>query len=85
MQIVYSPKFARMYKKLSIEIKRSAVEKEALFRTDPFAPSLKTHKLTGVFEGCYSFSISYSHRIIFEFADDSTVWFLVIGNHDIYK
>jgi len=85
MQIIYTPKFIRLYKKLSNEIKRITERKEIVFRKDPFAASLKTHKLNGVFEGLYSFSIDYSHRIIFEFGEEGTVYFHTIGDHDIYK
>ncbi len=84
MQIVYSSKFVRMYKKLPEQIKRIAEKKESLFRKDPFAQPLKTHKLTGSLEGLYAFSLDYAYRIIFEFADSDTVYFHAIGNHDIY-
>jgi addiction module RelE/StbE family toxin len=84
MEIYYLPKFAREYKKLPKHIKEQAKKKEVVFRADPFHPSLKTHKLTGALDGFWSFSITYSHRIIFEFVDKKTVRFYRIGNHDIY-
>ncbi|MFA5831083.1 MAG: type II toxin-antitoxin system mRNA interferase toxin, RelE/StbE family [Candidatus Paceibacterota bacterium] len=84
MIIFYSPKFAREYKKLSDEVKSVAEAKEEIFRKYPFDPRLKTHKLTGEFEGFLSFSINYSYRIIFDFADKNTVRFYRIGTHDIY-
>jgi mRNA interferase YafQ len=85
MQIIYSPKFSRLYKKLPTEIKHSIEKKELLFRKDPFTSSLKTHKLTGPLEGLYAFSVDYSYRVLFEFADNDTVYFHAVGDHDVYK
>jgi proteic killer suppression protein len=84
MEISYSPKFARQYKKLSREIKDKAKEKEALFRINPFDNKLKTHKLNGEFKDYWSFSVDYEIRIIFRFLDANTVRFLFVGDHDIY-
>ena len=85
MIILYSPKFAREYKKLPDEVKTVAETKEKIFRKDPFDSRLKTHKLTGVFEGFLSFSVNFSCRIIFDFSDKNTVRFYRIGTHDIYE
>ena len=68
MEIIYSSKFAREYKKLPQSIKSIAEEQEKIFRQDPFAPKLKTHKLKGRLRGFLSFSIGYKYRIIFEFS-----------------
>jgi mRNA-degrading endonuclease YafQ of YafQ-DinJ toxin-antitoxin module len=85
MEIRYSPKFGRQYKKLPQGIKARAEKREVLFRKNPFDPRLKTHKLHGSQEEFMSFSIDYSYRIIFEFIDASTVVFYEIGKHDIYE
>ena len=86
MQIIYSPKFAKEYKKLSSRIKNIAEKQEIFFRKNPFHPQLKTHKLHGKLKGFYSFSIGYAYRIIFEFKNKrQTVYFHSVGNHDIYK
>ncbi len=85
MQIRYSPKFIRQYKKLPLQIKTRAEKREVIFRKDPFDPRLKTHKLHGSQDGFMSFSVDYSYRIIFEFADADTVIFYEIGTHDIYE
>ena len=84
MEIYYDHLFKRQYKKLLIPVRELAKEKEILFRKDPFDSRLKTHKLTGNQREFWSFSISYSYRIIFRFASDDTVWFYQIGTHDIY-
>lgn len=86
MEIVYSSKFAKEYKKIPASIKDTAEQQEIIFRHDPFNPKLKTHQLTGKLNGFLSFSIGYKYRIIFEFAKDKNiVYFHSVGNHDIYE
>ena len=85
MKIIYSPKFAREYKKLPGKIKNIAEKQELIFRKDPFGPGLKTHKLKGALKGFLFFSIGYRYRVIFEFADKNIVYFHSVGNHDIYQ
>jgi mRNA-degrading endonuclease YafQ of YafQ-DinJ toxin-antitoxin module len=70
MEIFYSSKFLREYKKLSIDIKRSAEKTEKIFRQNPYDPRLKTHKLTGPLNDFWAFSVTHSYRI---------------GSHDIYS
>ncbi len=85
MEIRYSPKFKRQYKKLPKEIKARAEKREVIFREDPFDPRLKTHKLHVSYEGVMRCSGDYSYRIIFYFADADIVVFYEIGTHDIYE
>jgi addiction module RelE/StbE family toxin len=85
MEIIYSSRFAREYKRLPNNIKDVAEKQEIVFREDPFDPRLKTHKLKGRLSGFLSFSIGYKYRIIFEFAKDkNAVHFHSVGDHDIY-
>ena len=85
MQIIYSTKFEREYRKLTPELKSSAKKKEKIFRKNPFHPSLETHKLSGRLHPNWAFSISYSYRIIFEFTSEKLIYFHSVGDHDIYK
>lgn len=85
MKIVYSPKFRREYKKLPLEVKLLAEDREPLFRQNPFQLILKTHKLGGKLKDFWAFSIDYKYRIIFEFRENNTVHFHSVGNHDIYR
>lgn len=86
MEIIYSPKFAREYKKLPDAIKTIAEEQEIVFRKNPFDLKLKTHKLRGKLSGFLSFSIGYKYRIIFEFSKNrSMAYFHSVGDHDIYQ
>jgi addiction module RelE/StbE family toxin len=84
MEIIYTSKFFRAYKKLPKEIKQKAQDKETIFRKNPFDDKLKTHKLNGELEDFWSFSIDPKYRIIFEMGEKDTYYFHTVGNHDIY-
>ena len=85
MEIYYTSKFRREYKKLPMKVKRSAEEREQLFRKDPFDPQLNTHKLHGPLKEFWSFSIGFQFRIIFEFGKKNEVYFHSVGDHDVYQ
>ena len=85
MEIEYSPRFSRQFKKLPKEAKKQAVVCEKLFRNNPFDHKLKTHKLHGTMREYWAFSISYSYRIGFTFVDRNLVRFHSVGTHDIYE
>lgn len=85
MKILYSPRFAKEYKKLPLKIKLQAESKEDIFRKDPFDSSLKTHKLSGKLKEFYSFSVNYQYRIVFHLEEEDTVVFDNIGTHEIYR
>ncbi|MEK7165163.1 MAG: type II toxin-antitoxin system mRNA interferase toxin, RelE/StbE family [Patescibacteria group bacterium] len=85
MQIIYTPKFRREYKKLPDKIKDIAEQNEKLFRDNPFNPALDTHKLHGRLKEFWSFSVGSKYRIIFEFTNRNTAYFHSTGNHDIYQ
>lgn len=85
MQIYYSSKFAKEYKRLPKKVQLFAEEKEEIFRKDPFDPRLKAHKLIGKLHQYWSFSIDYQYRIVFEFAGENIIWFHSVGTHGIYN
>ncbi len=85
MKIYYSSKFAREYKALPLKVKQRAEEKEKIFRKNPFDKRLKTHKLSGRLKDFWSFSIDHKYRIVFEFVDEKTTWFHLVGDHSIYR
>lgn len=80
----YAPSFRKSVKKY-ITYKNKIEKTINCFQNNPFHPSLKTHKLAGKLENCWSFSVDYHLRIVFEFIDESTVGFINIGTHEIYK
>lgn len=85
MEILYTPQFLRQLKKLPLDIQDEAEEKIILFQSNSKHPFLKTHKLKGHFDGCYSFSVNYSYRIIFEYYPKDSVTFLSVGDHEVYR
>ena len=84
MQIFYSRKFAKEYKRLPLKVKLLAEKKEEIFRKNPFESQLKTHKLGGRLRDYNSFPIDFQYRIVFEFENKDTVWFHSVGDHSIY-
>lgn len=86
MEIFYSSRFERDFRGLAKDIQKRAIEREEWFRSDIYDSRLKTHPLKGPLAGVYSFSVSPTHRILFEFGESKAiVHFLRIGNHDIYN
>lgn len=85
MKIYYFSKFANRYKKLPNKIKAITKEAEKLFRADPFASKLKTHKLSGELKNYWAFSIGGKYRIVFEFYKKNIVLFHDIGGHEVYR
>jgi addiction module RelE/StbE family toxin len=85
MEIEYSTKFARQYKKLPKEIKDKAEKIEVIFRNNPFDKKLRTHKLSGNLKDFYAFSITGTHRIIFDNPKSGLYRFYSVGDHSIYE
>ena len=90
MKLVWSPKFTRSAKKLArrkpelfdaMEVALKRLEEE------PLHPALRTHKLSGDFEGCWASSAGYDLRVVFEFVQskkgaEREIHLLNIGTHD---
>ncbi|OHA63685.1 MAG: hypothetical protein A2842_01290 [Candidatus Wildermuthbacteria bacterium RIFCSPHIGHO2_01_FULL_48_25] len=85
MKILYSPQFARDYRKLPYEIKEKAKEREKIFIENPFDQRLKTHRLHGRFREFWAFSVDYRFRIIFRFLGEKEVRFYAVDDHSVYK
>mgnify|MGYP001566948119 CR=1 FL=1 len=85
MDIVYTPKFIKEYRKLPYSIKLLFERKEAFFKVDPHNPLLKTHKLIGRLDGYLAFSVNFHYRVIFRYKSTAEVYFVAIGGHEIYR
>ncbi|MFH2085866.1 MAG: type II toxin-antitoxin system mRNA interferase toxin, RelE/StbE family [bacterium] len=85
MEIIYTPRFVKLYRRLPEKVRVLAEKKERIFRNDLYDKSLKTHKLSGTLEGEWAFSINHSYRIIFEMLGDDRVLFTLVGTHKIYQ
>jgi len=85
MKVLYKPTFVRQYKKLPKALQQEVKEKIELFQKDPCHSFLKTHKLKGPLKNCWSFSVNYEHRIVFEYETKTTAALLAVGDHSVYK
>lgn len=85
IQLYYKPTFVKQYRKYSVSLQMEIKEKISLFKENPSHSFLKTHKLKGKFEGCFSFSVNYSHRIVFQYLSKTEVALLAVGTHDVYE
>ncbi len=85
--ILYDAAFEKRFEKYKNRL--TAAEKDKLrkklriFKENIFDSRLKTHKLKGNLGNYYSFSVSYSNRIVFKILKDAGVYFMEIGSHDI--
>jgi addiction module RelE/StbE family toxin len=93
MKLFWSKRFIRDFNRLIRQNPpiRFSVEKTLQILAENYSePSLRTHKLKGDLEGCWSCSIDYSNRIIFEFVNDPdnnelAINLLTLGSHnDVY-
>ena len=61
------------------------LEKIELFKAPENHEALKVHKLKGKFSDCYSFSVNYKFRIVFEYSGKRQATLLLVGDHDVYR
>ena len=82
-EIVYSGHFQRALKRLPRETKETIRKREGMFKKNCFDPRLNTHKLKGKLRYFWSFSLTYSHRVLFQFLDKGRVGFIAVDDHSI--
>jgi mRNA-degrading endonuclease YafQ of YafQ-DinJ toxin-antitoxin module len=85
MEVAYKPAFIRDYKRLPIEVQEDVKEKIELFKDPANHNRLKVHKLKGKLKEYYSFSATYSHRVVFTYETKQRAVLLAVGDHDVYK
>ena len=88
IEIAFSSSFKRAFKKKvagNKNLETQFWERVELFKSNPFDPKLKTHRLSGKLKDLWGFSIEYDLRVVFYFAGDQRVVFVDIGSHkEIY-
>ena len=85
IEIIYAPIFIKRLNKMEPSFHGEILEKIELFKDIKNHKTLKVHKLHGKFSDCFSFSVDYSTRIVFQYMTKKSVAFLFIGDHDLYK
>ncbi|PJE73773.1 MAG: type II toxin-antitoxin system mRNA interferase toxin, RelE/StbE family [Candidatus Terrybacteria bacterium CG10_big_fil_rev_8_21_14_0_10_41_10] len=82
MNIYYTSRFVKNYKKLPERIKLKAELKEAIFKINPFDQRLETHKLHGKDKEFWSYSIDNKYRIKFLLTSNDEALYLNVGLRD---
>lgn len=85
IEIIYAPIFIKSFKRLENNLQEEVLEKIELFKNTFNHNKLKVHKLNGVYSKCYSFSVNYKYRIVFQYESKNKVAMLAVGDHYIYK
>lgn len=85
IEIYPTSQFKKSYKKLSLTIKKKTERREKIFISNPFNPTLETHKLKGRLKNYWSYSVDENYRILFRFENKNKVIYFDIGTHEIYK
>ena len=80
-----SSRFKRSYKKLPRALKEDFAKHIEIFKTHPFHPTHRTHKLKGSLKDYYAFSLRNGYRVLFDFINNNTVILVNVGSHDDYK
>jgi len=82
MQIEYSKKFIKEFKKCPSTIKIAFKDKLKTFIKDQFNPILNNHSLTGKLKKYKSINVNGDWRVIFqEIKEKDVVYFIAIGTH----
>jgi addiction module RelE/StbE family toxin len=85
MKINRSTRFKRSFKKLPFYIQDDFDQKIKIFFSNPFHPSLHTHKLSGNLADYYAFYLKDGYRVLFDFEEPCLVLLVNIGSHNDYK
>ncbi|MCU0680166.1 MAG: type II toxin-antitoxin system mRNA interferase toxin, RelE/StbE family [Planctomycetes bacterium] len=82
MQIEYSKKFIKEFKKCPFNIKTSFKKRLEVFINDQCSPILNNHPLIGELKNCRSINITGDWRAVFEEINDGQIiYFIAIGTH----
>jgi mRNA-degrading endonuclease YafQ of YafQ-DinJ toxin-antitoxin module len=83
-RVAWAPSFKRAFRKrvLGSPVEKVFRERLEMFIKDPFAPGLKTHKLTGALSGLWAFSVGYDCRVVVDIISPKEVILVDIGPHD---
>ena len=84
LQITYSDRFKKHYKKLSPDEKNLFKRKLSLFAENPLHPSLRVKRIQSTTD-LFEFSVNMDIRVIWFYEGDRLVALVDIGHHDILR
>ena len=84
MHVAYTRAFFKRLNRYEKDFQEMVSEKIEEFSHLENHKRLKVHKLHGKFSNCFSFSVNFKTRIIFEYLSKDEVALLSIGDHEIY-
>jgi mRNA-degrading endonuclease RelE of RelBE toxin-antitoxin system len=82
-EVVFTPRFDRLFRRLPERIRRATYDKLALYSQDPDHPSLRVKRLKGT-EAVWEMSITMNYRLTFEVQGERVI-LRRIGTHDILR
>ena len=86
LEIIFTERYARAYKKLADHLKQEVREAVALFRNPANHLRLRLHKLHGGLKHYHSFSVNYKVRIVVRIVKKKAIAILIdIGDHSLYE
>lgn len=81
MEVVYSHRFKKQYKKFPTELRAKVIERIGIFMDDTMNPLLNNHALAGEYRACCSINVTGNVRIIYEVQEDGTILLIAVGTH----
>ncbi|NBV76637.1 type II toxin-antitoxin system mRNA interferase toxin, RelE/StbE family [bacterium] len=85
MGIVFTTRFLRLVKKMSVKEQKKVLKLVEIFEKNPKDRSLKVHKLQGKLAGAFALSVEYDVRILFSVEDDEILFFDIGSHDDVYR
>jgi plasmid maintenance system killer protein len=83
MEILYTARFIRSYKKLPIEVQGDVKTAVEAFKHAKNHEYLRLHKLKGNMKQYYAFSANFTHRIVVKL-DKEKAYCMDVGDHSVY-
>lgn len=81
MEILYTNRFKKDYKKLSLHIQKIVKDKILMLQNDPMHPSLRTKKIKGS-KDIFECSVNMGIRITWQYIRQD-ILLRTVGEHDI--
>jgi mRNA-degrading endonuclease YafQ of YafQ-DinJ toxin-antitoxin module len=86
MEVTFSPGFLNSLHGFLPALQEEVLEKVEKFSNPKNHQILKVHKLKGRLRGCFSFSVNYHIKIVFEYVGKpKRAYLLAVGDHDVYN